>query len=40
MEVKCDDRELVITASETFFEKYLKIIKEDIDKIFKDKIIK
>ena len=29
MDVKCDDRELVITASETFFEKYLKIMKEE-----------
>lgn len=40
MDVKCDDRELVITASETFFEKYLKIMKEDIDKFFKDNKMK
>lgn len=40
MDVKCDDRELVITASETFFEKYFKIIKEDIDKFFKDNKMK
>ena len=37
MNVEYDDREIVITATEAFFEKYLKIMKEDIDKIFKDK---
>lgn len=40
MNVEYDDSELVITATEVFFEKYLKIMKEDIDKFFKDKIIK
>lgn len=40
MDVKCDDRELVITATEAFFEKYLKIMKEDIDKFFKDNKMK
>ena len=40
MDAKCDDRELVITASETFFENYLNIMKEDIDKFFKDNKMK
>lgn len=40
MNVEYDDGEIVITATEAFFEKYLKIMKEDIDKFFKDKIIK
>ena len=40
MNVEYDDRELVITATEAFFEKYLKIMKEDIDKFFKDNKMK
>ena len=40
MNVEYDDRKIVITATEAFFEKYLKIMKEDIDNFFKDNKMK